>query len=894
MKSSHNNTPNHSPLKFNRLNIFRVATALVIILSLFEVALLSTTSQTDPPLKSTEKTTVKWDGNLPALPENKTQAKDFEKKIGSGLNFDLVNNLNQAYRNGADATSLITKVAPNTTPSVSNGSIVPPLPTIGNKLVQAQAACTGTLNDPFDPAPAYHGDDNVSNPYDRTFAVNLDVAVVQNRALFPSNDVDWGKFVVSSGNAGRTFTITTSIPDLAANVITTIQVFKSANASNIPDYSASGNSTDGSAVVVISNAEATTYFVRVLPGLVPPDCGQYDLRLDVSTSTIAPTGTVTTNVCTDAYESDNNPQIAKLLKVSQATSANFAPTPGLPTIDANNNASQNHFACPTGDVDWVYFDLVKGKPYSVFTSNLTNGLDSFMVLYTMNADGSLNPIYSSDDYPGAGLASRIDWIVPSTVNTPLGEFARYYLAVKDVAGHGANSMSYTLTLAALGNGLGECYDLYEPDNGPIEAKEIVVNEVQNHVFCPQGDADWVKFFAKAGRVYNVYTNFSGLNTVGLDTNLFIWAITFDPNDPTKIASQILLGQNDDRSDADLSSTINFRVPADGVYYAEIRNAGGVGRNGLYYRMGFVTGNGPTPTLAPSSTTATATATPTPTETATSNSLVAALGLSISDPSFLKVWNYADLPVLMGRTSRSWVWGPPGAVKNETYAEALNGNRQVQYFDKSRMEINLPKGDRSSPWFVTNGLLAKEMVTGRVATGDTANSSQSPAQLPVAGDFSDNPSPTYASFAGLITNGDVNRATEQGGKLVTAALRADGTLSNLDKVAAEVKLSRYIKETGHNIPDVFWNYLNLSGLVYDGGTYSQNALINWVYVVGLPLSEPVWVKAKVGGVEKDVMVQVFERRVLTYTPSNVAQWQVEMGNVGQHYYLWRYGQSMPHP
>jgi Tol biopolymer transport system component len=41
------------------------------------------------------------------------------------------------------------------------------------------------------------------------------------------------------------------------------------------------------------------------------------------------------------------------------------------------------------------------------------------------------------------------------------------------------------------------------------------------------------------------------------------------------------------------------------------------------------------------------------------------------------------------------------------------------------------------------------------------------------------------------------------------------------------------------------------------------------------------------VEKDVLVQLFERRVLTYTPSNPAGFQVEMGNVGQHYYRWRY-------
>jgi hypothetical protein len=29
-------------------------------------------------------------------------------------------------------------------------------------------------------------------------------------------------------------------------------------------------------------------------------------------------------------------------------------------------------------------------------------------------------------------------------------------------------------------------------------------------------------------------------------------------------------------------------------------------------------------------------------------------------------------------------------------------------------------------------------------------------------------------------------------------------------------------------------------------------------------------------------------VLTFAPDNPAGWQVEMGNVGQHYVAWRYG------
>jgi LPXTG-site transpeptidase (sortase) family protein len=64
-------------------------------------------------------------------------------------------------------------------------------------------------------------------------------------------------------------------------------------------------------------------------------------------------------------------------------------------------------------------------------------------------------------------------------------------------------------------------------------------------------------------------------------------------------------------------------------------------------------------------------------------------------------------------------------------------------------------------------------------------------------------------------------------------------------------------------------------------------VDWVYALGYPITEPFWVKARVGGQDKDVLIQAFERRVLSYTPSNAAGWQVEMGNVGRHYDDWRY-------
>ena len=36
-----------------------------------------------------------------------------------------------------------------------------------------------------------------------------------------------------------------------------------------------------------------------------------------------------------------------------------------------------------------------------------------------------------------------------------------------------------------------------------------------------------------------------------------------------------------------------------------------------------------------------------------------------------------------------------------------------------------------------------------------------------------------------------------------------------------------------------------------------------------------------------MIQAYERRTLTYVPTNQPGFQVEMGNIGQHYFDWRY-------
>ena len=83
---------------------------------------------------------------------------------------------------------------------------------------------------------------------------------------------------------------------------------------------------------------------------------------------------------------------------------------------------------------------------------------------------------------------------------------------------------------------------------------------------------------------------------------------------------------------------------------------------------------------------------------------------------MRTWERTDRPVAEGRAVRTWMWGPDPFTEpiQEPYAESPNGMRVVQYFDKSRMEITHPGGDQSSVWYVTNGLLVNELMTGQIA------------------------------------------------------------------------------------------------------------------------------------------------------------------------------------
>jgi hypothetical protein len=194
-------------------------------------------------------------------------------------------------------------------------------------------------------------------------------------------------------------------------------------------------------------------------------------------------------------------------------------------------------------------------------------------------------------------------------------------------------------------------------------------------------------------------------------------------------------------------------------------------------------------------------------------------------------------------------------------------RIVQYFDKGRMELR----DESSPHAsVTAGLLVTEMMTGKVQTGDTRFDQQTPAAVPVAGDAS-NTFPLYRDLATSLAATQTATVdapvqlllTPQGGTTIAPPSDAGAVIASVDTA------------TGHGVARAFADFRSHVGL--------DN--------VGLALTEPFWADVAIAGQQRRILIQPFERRVLTYNPANPAQFRVEFGNVGQQYYRWRYGSDL---
>lgn len=255
--------------------------------------------------------------------------------------------------------------------------------------------------------------------------------------------------------------------------------------------------------------------------------------------------------------------------------------------------------------------------------------------------------------------------------------------------------------------------------------------------------------------------------------------------------------------------------------------------------------------------------------------------SAPSPDVALRWAADDASIVNGDTSHTWTWGPHiFRTIAEAYAEAPDQVRAVWYLDKARMEVTNPAGDSDEPWFVTSGLLVRELISGRIQVGDAAYETRTPADTPLAGDL-DAPRDQTITFLDLkplasLDNDKRSPSRTEYDASVVEVLGKGGVVSQHERLLEyAVHLRTYDEILGHNIAHVFTDAMPADKLLY---------------IAGRPLSEPYWTTVPINHVPTDVLVQAFERRVLTFTPSNPPGWQVEWGNVGRQYAQWRYGEA----
>ncbi len=219
------------------------------------------------------------------------------------------------------------------------------------------------------------------------------------------------------------------------------------------------------------------------------------------------------------------------------------------------------------------------------------------------------------------------------------------------------------------------------------------------------------------------------------------------------------------------------------------------------------------------------------------------------------------------------WGPLALARDgqqEAYAEAPGGMRLVQYFDKGRME-------QAADGTVTSGLLAQELVQGRVQTGNGTFESRPAFEYSIVGD----PRTNGATYGDIARNA--------GGVRTPQERRADGTFTQQrfgpsGDPQAIAAFNAFVRETG-----IF------TSAIYDEqtGQFAIQVFADYrdrvgLDAVGYAISNPIYEVVPIGGREVPVVYQIFERRVLTFNRENPDGFKVEMGNTGQHYYRWRYG------
>jgi hypothetical protein len=201
-----------------------------------------------------------------------------------------------------------------------------------------------------------------------------------------------------------------------------------------------------------------------------------------------------------------------------------------------------------------------------------------------------------------------------------------------------------------------------------------------------------------------------------------------------------------------------------------------------------------------------------------------------------------------------------------------------------MEINDPAGDPNDRWYVTSGHLPRELMTGTMQTGPAEFAATRDSFIAALGDPQS--FPAYPELLSLYEQPGTISPSELG-RPATDLLNPNLQITQFTDFTSDASTILVKGANNHGVPQAFIDFQNQQGMVYESGRFMRRKIFDPLFVFGLPITPAVWVKTYIGGVEQPILFQVFERRVLTYNPANEPAFRVEMGNVGQHYYQWRY-------
>ena len=172
---------------------------------------------------------------------------------------------------------------------------------------------------------------------------------------------------------------------------------------------------------------------------------------------------------------------------------------------------------------------------------------------------------------------------------------------------------------------------------------------------------------------------------------------------------------------------------------------------------------------------------------------------------------------------------------------IRGGFVVQYFEKGRLEFHQ---DAPDGWKYQLGLLVDELA-------------RQSAMVPLGGDSS------------TITYADVARMSDPSRRVGPPEGFAGGVAEMPDGSTFVPFDAALAPGPGHVVPRDFWRFLN-DPAVFPGG---------WLHDAGLPVTPLAEAVVTKGALTRTILVQAFQRTILTYDPQNPADYVVECANVG---------------